>query len=92
MGGGEGDMRCKKPWQRAYLLCGIRSRMRLRSVVKGGGTKRKSTQFDETSSHATNTLTLWLHFCSHPSMALHLFLRETVEGHSGVSEKHLGVQ
>lgn len=29
----EGDMRCKKPWQRAYLLCEISSRMRLRAVV-----------------------------------------------------------
>lgn len=31
--GGEGDMRCKKPWQRPYLLCGIRSWMRLRTGV-----------------------------------------------------------
>lgn len=37
--GGGRDMRCMKPWQSAYLLCGIRSRMRLRSVVEGWGLK-----------------------------------------------------
>lgn len=31
--GGEEDMRWKKPWQSAYLLSEIRSRMRLKTVV-----------------------------------------------------------